>query len=62
MRQQIHAVLDPIWKNGGTTRTRLYKMIAKKLGRNEYHTAELRSVAEAEKVYHIVLQLNWDRQ
>lgn len=56
-RREIHKILDPIWKNGGTSRTRLYKQIAKRIGRRKYHTAQIRSIEEARQVYRIVREL-----
>ena len=44
-RKRIHAVLDPLWKNGSTTRKVLYSKLSEVLGR-QYHTAELRSIYE----------------
>lgn len=48
-RKQIHAIIDPIWKNGVKPRGYIYAQLSKALGR-EYHTAELRTMQEAEKV------------
>ncbi|RKD69015.1 zinc-finger-containing protein [Rhizobium sp. WW_1] len=53
-RQHIHQILDPIWKSGRYGRRELYSMIAHVLGVAEYHTAEIRSVDEARRVYRIV--------
>jgi len=52
-RQHIHRILDPIWKQGKMPRGKLYTMIAKELG-YQYHTAEIKSVEEARKIYSIV--------
>lgn len=49
-RQKIHALLDPIWKNGKAYRSAIYAALAKELGLKEYHTAEIKSVEEAAKV------------
>lgn len=48
-RQQIHAVLDPIWMSGKLKRKEVYKRLSDALG-YEYHTASIRSIREAEKV------------
>lgn len=53
-RQHIHQILDPIWKSGRYDRRELYSMIAHVLGVEQYHTAEIRSVDEARRVYRIV--------
>jgi hypothetical protein len=55
-RKLIHAVLDPIWKQGHMERKRLYKLLSAKLGR-EYHTAELRTPEEATMIYVFVTRL-----
>jgi hypothetical protein len=50
-RKHLHALIDPVWRGGQTTRGRLYRAIAMTLGVPEFHTAELRSVAEAREAY-----------
>ena len=45
-RQTIHALLDPIWKNKWMERAQVYSVISNKIGRT-YHTAEIRSMSEA---------------
>lgn len=49
-RQNVHAVIDPIWKSGRVSRRDLYRKLAEALGVPEYHTAELRSVEQAQLV------------
>lgn len=51
LRQNLHAVLDPLYKSGKITRTQLYKRMAKELDIPEYHTANLRSEAEAKQAW-----------
>lgn len=53
-RQHIHRILDPIWRRGQMTRKELYGEVALRLGVEEYHTAEIRSVGEARDVYRVV--------
>ncbi len=48
-RKKIHAVIDPIWQSGKVGRKDVYRKLSKVIGR-EYHTADIRSVAEAELV------------
>jgi hypothetical protein len=55
-RQHIHRILDPIWKDGKMPRGKVYAIIAEKIG-YQYHTAEIRSVEEARKIYAIVKEL-----
>lgn len=57
IRQQIHMILDPIWKNRKMTRSEVYKKISEQIG-YEYHTGELRSIAEAQKVFNVVKELS----
>ncbi len=49
-RMDIHAIIDPLWKEGGMKRHQVYGVLTRALGR-QYHTAELRSVEEAQIVY-----------
>ena len=53
-RQHIHRILDPIWKSGKMPRGKLYARIAAELGIEEYHTAEIRTLDDARRVYRIV--------
>lgn len=55
-RQQIHKILDPIWKEKRMARGKLYAILAAELG-YEYHTAEIRTVEQARKVYAIVKRI-----
>lgn len=50
-RQHIHRILDPLWQSGRADRSEVYKQLAAALGKQEYHTAEIRSVEEARQVY-----------
>lgn len=52
-RKHIHALLDPLWKNGHIGRKKLYKELSRQLG-YEYHTAELKDIDEARKVYRLI--------
>ncbi|WP_020472388.1 zinc-finger-containing protein [Zavarzinella formosa] len=56
-RQHIHRILDPIWQKGKVPRGKLYAKIAEELGIAEYHTAEIKTVEDARKVYAIVKRL-----
>lgn len=53
-RKEIHAVLDPLWKSGKFTRNGIYREIARRLGRRTYHTANIRSIEEADEVLKII--------
>lgn len=52
-RQHIHRILDPIWKNGEMPRKKIYAILTERLGW-KYHTANIRSVEEARKIYKII--------
>lgn len=56
-RQHIHRILDPLWMGEGKgKRTKIYRQISERIGW-EYHTAKIKSVDEARKVYTIVKEL-----
>lgn len=60
-RKEIHKILDPLWKNralGDKNKIRdaIYATISSFIGK-EYHTAEIRSIKEAQLVYKIVRDL-----
>ena len=52
-RIHIHSVLDPIWKSKNISRRKLYKKISGSLGYS-YHTANIKSLEEARKIYSII--------
>ena len=52
-RQHIHRLLDPIWQSGKAKRRDLYKILSDSLGW-KYHTANIRSIDEARKVYRLI--------
>ena len=56
-RQHIHRILDPLWKSKRWKRGALYAELGKRLG-YEFHTAEIKSVEEARKIYRIVKELS----
>lgn len=56
-RQHIHKILDPIWKTGKMPRGKVYAKIARAIGCEQYHTAEIKTVEEAREVYKIVKEL-----
>ena len=56
IRQQIHRVLDPLWKSKRYSRSDLYAFLSKCIGK-QYHTAELHSVAFAKYVLDVVNHL-----
>jgi hypothetical protein len=58
-RQHIHKILDPIWKSGKISRNKLYRTVSDRLG-YEYHTAEIRTIEEARRVYKTIARLAKD--
>lgn len=56
-RQHIHAILDPLWagKRSGK-RQKIYDAISKKIGWR-YHTANIKNLDEARRIYKIVKEL-----
>ncbi len=52
-RQHIHRILDPIWKSKLAKRNEIYAWLSEQLGW-KYHTAQIRSIEEARKVYRLV--------
>lgn len=55
-RKHIHKILDPLWKEGEIPRKKLYGDLSNKLG-YQYHTAEIKSLEDARKVYKIILEI-----
>lgn len=55
-RKWIHALIDPAWQSGAISRRSLYAALGAAIGR-EYHTADIRSVEEARKVYRAARQI-----
>lgn len=52
----IHTLMDPYWKSGKVKRAKMYAYLSACLG-YQYHTAEIKSIGEARKVYRIVRDL-----
>jgi hypothetical protein len=55
-RMYIHALIDPIWKNGIVKRNYLYKKISEKAGW-KYHTSKIKTIEEARIIYLIAKKL-----
>ena len=56
IRKQLHAVIDPIWESGRMSRGAVYSTMSNALGR-QYHTADLRSVEEAERMLVVAVEI-----
>lgn len=57
IRKKIHALIDPIWKEGRLPRKHVYARLSKRFGRM-YHTGELSSVEDAMTVYSLAVELD----
>jgi len=55
-RKLIHRLLDPLWQSKKMNRGHLYAKLSKALG-YEYHTAEIKSIEDARKVYLLILDM-----
>ena len=55
-RMMLHRIIDPLWKSKQISRAKLYKMISRRIGK-QYHTAEIRSVDEANSILSIAKQI-----
>lgn len=59
-RGHIHKILDPLWQNAkrkNAKRKEIYELISDDLG-YKYHTANIRSIDEARKIYRFILTIN----
>lgn len=55
-RKHIHAILDPLYISRRISRGKLYAIISEKIGYS-YHTAEIRDIEEARKIYKIIKEI-----
>lgn len=55
-RKHIHKLLDPLWRSKKFHRKEIYQKISDEIGW-KYHTAQIRSVEEARKIYRIILDI-----
>ena len=53
IRQDLHALIDPVWRSGKMSRKDLYAEIGKRLG-SKYHAASIQSVDEGEDILRVV--------
>lgn len=61
-RGKIHALLDPIWQKAPkgkrkSARSVLYAELSRRLGIRAYHTANIRTIEEARRVYRVILEI-----
>lgn len=55
-RQHIHAILDPLWKEGKANRKEIYTKISEHMGW-KYHTAKIRDLEEAREIYKFIKKI-----
>ena len=55
-RKKVHQLMDPLWKRRKIKRKVLYQRLSDELGA-EYHTSEIRSVDEANRVCRVLQQI-----
>ena len=60
-RKHIHRILDPLWQKEGMSRKAIYRQLSEELGW-KYHTAKLRNIEEARKVYTLVVGIRNNNQ
>ncbi len=53
LRNTIHDLIDPLWKEQGWSRGKIYGTLSKELGYT-YHTGEIRTEEEANKIIEII--------
>lgn len=56
-RKRIHKILDPLWEGKKIKRSTLYGRISDEIGW-QYHTAQIRSVDEAQKIYKVIMDIS----
>lgn len=62
-RKKIHKILDPLWKSGQFGRKEIYKILEERIGDGrKYHTANIRTLDEARKVYAIILNIKKEKK
>jgi hypothetical protein len=67
-RHHIHKLIDPLWEKNLINRSHLYNKIAKRAGIDEFHTAEIRTIEEARRLYRVCLAVkkeimgNWNKK
>ena len=54
LRIKIHDMLDPLWKNGKIKRGEIYRILSEKLKIDSFHTSEIKSIEDANKVIELL--------
>lgn len=55
-RSKVHGLIDPLWKQGATSRTIVYREMSEKLGK-PFHSAEIKTLEEADEAIKAALLL-----
>lgn len=55
LRREIHKEIDWLWRDAGMSRSEVYSEMSKAIGR-EFHSADVSSVKEAERILSIALK------
>lgn len=59
-RQHIHKIIDPLWQNHPEkfrARGWIYRWLAVKTFKDQYHTAEIRTIEEAREIYALAITI-----
>lgn len=56
IRNQIHLVIDPIWKLGIEKRNKVYAAMSKLLG-YKFHASNIRTVEDGNQAYQVAIEL-----
>jgi len=57
LRQDVHRVLDPLWKTGTWDRSAIYREMSKRLGFHDFHTAQLNNELDCRLAFRAARQL-----
>jgi len=56
LKHEIHKKIDWLWKEGGMSRTDVYRMITRSIGGRFFHVSDL-TLGEAELIYRKIKDL-----
>lgn len=59
-RQHIHKIFDPMWRTKKIGRNEAYVRVAKEMNTWNFHTANIRTIGEARRVYRAVMKVRKD--
>jgi hypothetical protein len=58
-RMKIHDKLDPLWKSGKFSRREIYAKLSDRIGKT-FHSAEIKSIEEADEVHKALTELTYE--